>query len=135
MLGLAAPFFLVEGTCATGQRDIADLHARAMQALVAELRKQKRAETDSPRASDPRRRVTNVATPSRHVPAVVRRQVWTRDEARCRYVDDGRRRCSETARLELHHRVPYANGGLHDAENLDLLPSAQRFRGGARVIL
>jgi len=50
---------------------------------------------------------------------VVRREVWTRDEARCRYVDDDGRRCSETARLEIHHRVPYANGGAHDAENLE----------------
>ncbi|HEY6557715.1 MAG TPA: HNH endonuclease signature motif containing protein [Polyangiaceae bacterium] len=101
-------------------RDIAELHARAMQTLVAELRKQKRAETDSPRPSNPRRRVTNGATRNRHVPAVVRRQVWTRDEARCRYADDDGRRCSETGRLELHHRVPYANGGPHDAENLEL---------------
>jgi len=46
--------------------------------------------------------------------------VWTRDEARCRYVDDDGRRCSETARLEIHHRVPYANGGSHEAENLEL---------------
>ncbi|HMJ10115.1 MAG TPA: HNH endonuclease signature motif containing protein, partial [Polyangiaceae bacterium] len=101
-------------------RDIAELHARAMQALVVELRKQKRAETDSPRPSSPRRRVTNGATPSRHISAVVRRQVWTRDEARCRYVADDGRRCSETARLEIHHRVAYAKGGSHDAENLEL---------------
>ena len=57
---------------------------------------------------------------NRHIPAEVRRQVWTRDGARCRYVNDDGRRCAETARLELHHRVPYANGGLHVAENLEL---------------
>lgn len=101
-------------------RDIAELHTRAMQALVAELRKQKRAESDALRPSNPRRRVTMGATRSRHVSAAVRRQVWTRDEARCRYVNDAGRRCSETARLEIHHRVPFANGGAHDAENLEL---------------
>jgi len=37
---------------AMSTRDIAELHARAMQALVAELRKQKRAQTDSPRLSN-----------------------------------------------------------------------------------
>jgi 5-methylcytosine-specific restriction endonuclease McrA len=101
-------------------RDIAEIHARAMQALVAELRKKKRAETDRPRPTIPRQRTTNDANPSRHVPAEVRRQVWTRDDARCGYVDDDGRRCAETARLEIHHSVPYANGGAHDAENLGL---------------
>jgi 5-methylcytosine-specific restriction endonuclease McrA len=101
-------------------RDIAELHARAMQALVAELRKEKRADTSSPRPSKPRPRVTKPGTRSRHISSAVRRQVWTRDEARCRYVDDGGRRCSETARLELHHRVPYANGGSHEPQNVEL---------------
>ena len=92
-----------------------------MQALVAELRKKKRAETNSSRATaKPRRRGGNTANLSRHVPAEVRRQVWTRDDARCGYVDDEGRRCAETARLELHHSVPYANGGAHIAENLGL---------------
>ena len=36
------------------------------------------------------------------------------------YVDDDGRRCAETARLELHHCVPYADGGAHDAGNLQL---------------
>jgi 5-methylcytosine-specific restriction endonuclease McrA len=101
-------------------RDIAEVHARAMQALVAELRKTKRAETDRPRPTTPRRRVTHDANRSRHIPAEVRRQVWTRDRARCGYVDDDGRRCAETARLELHHLVPYANGGAHDSENIEL---------------
>jgi 5-methylcytosine-specific restriction endonuclease McrA len=108
-------------------RDVAEVHARAMQALVAELRKKKRAETDRPRpTTTPRRRVTKDASRNkdanrnRHVPAEVRRQVWTRDDARCGYVDDNGRRCAETARLELHHSVPYANGGAHDAENIQL---------------
>ncbi len=56
-------------------RDIAEVHARAMQALIAELRKQKRADTHAPRPSNPRRRVTNAGTRSRHISAEVRRQV------------------------------------------------------------
>jgi 5-methylcytosine-specific restriction endonuclease McrA len=114
-------------------RDIAEIHARAMALLVAVLRKKKCAATDRPRPSTdaPRaaadramraapRRVTSEATRSRYIPAQVRRDVWTRDGARCCYVDDRGRRCSETTRLELHHRVPYANGGLHEADNLEL---------------
>src|SRR6201999_4479988 len=57
-------------------RDIAEIHARAMQALVAELRKKKRAETDRPRTTTPRRRITHDANRNRHIPAEVRRQVW-----------------------------------------------------------
>ena len=105
---------------AMSTRDIAEVHARAMQALVAELRKQKRADTLAPRPSNPRRRVTNAAPRSRHISAEVRRQVWMRDQARCNYVNHEGRRCSETARLDIHHRVPFANGGAHDASNLEL---------------
>ncbi len=43
-----------------------------------------------------------------------------RDEARCNDVNDEGRRCSETARLDIHHRVPFANDGPHDASNLEL---------------
>ncbi|HMJ10545.1 MAG TPA: HNH endonuclease [Polyangiaceae bacterium] len=68
----------------------------------------------------PARRITGATKRNRYISAQVQRQVWARDEARCCYLDDQGRRCSETARLELHHRVPYANGGSHDAKNLEL---------------
>jgi hypothetical protein len=117
-----------------GTRDIAEVHARAMQALVAELRKRKCAATERARANTTpdaddasgdadeatRNRHEEDTTRNRHVPAEVRRQVWTRDAARCCYVDDEGRRCLERARLEIHHRVPFANGGSHAAENLEL---------------
>ena len=57
---------------------------------------------------------------SRHVPAVVRRLVWARDEGRCRFVDDGGRRCTARSGLEVHHIHPFAMGGAHEARNLRL---------------
>jgi 5-methylcytosine-specific restriction endonuclease McrA len=56
----------------------------------------------------------------RHVPAVVRRAVFERDEARCTYTDALGRRCTETHRLELHHLRAFALGGEHTEGNLTL---------------
>ena len=55
---------------------------------------------------------------SRYIPAVVRRAVWERDGARCAYVSPGGVRCGATARLEFHHRVPFAEGGASTVENV-----------------
>ncbi len=56
----------------------------------------------------------------RAVPAAVRGAVWLRDGRRCAFVDEGGRRCRETAWLELHHRTPHARGGTDTADNLSL---------------
>jgi hypothetical protein len=74
---------------------------------------------------DPKPAVPALVEP---IGAEVRRQVWARDGARCGYVDDNARRCAETARLELHHLVPYANAGAHDSENIALRCELCRMR-------
>jgi hypothetical protein len=56
----------------------------------------------------------------RHVPAMVRRAVFERDEGRCSYADASGQRCAETHRLELHHLKAFARGGEHTADNLTL---------------
>ena len=56
----------------------------------------------------------------RYVPASVRRAVWSRDGARCAYVDDRGRRCAETRGLEVHHREAYAFDGPATVDNLEL---------------
>ena len=58
-------------------------------------------------------------TPSRHVPATVRRAVWARDQGRCAF-HGAHGRCAETSRLELHHVVPFAAGGPTTVANLAL---------------
>jgi hypothetical protein len=60
----------------------------------------------------------------RYVPAVERREVFTRDEARCTFTDEQGQRCRETRYLELHHLKPFAQGGENVASNLTLRCSA-----------
>ncbi len=73
--------------------------------------------TDAPRQSEgepgaPRQR--------EHVPRRVQRLVWSRDGARCTYVDNRGVRCRETAFLQLHHLEPHGRGGPTTADNLAL---------------
>ena len=58
---------------------------------------------------------------SRYIPAVVRREVWRRDQGCCSYVDPhSGRRCGSRYRLEIDHIVPFALGGGAEPENLRL---------------
>jgi hypothetical protein len=121
-----------------------EVHRRALQCLVRELRKKKYGETDRPRdarvhetsgeevtatdwsdASDSsdssdssKSNVRERAT--RHIPARVRRRVAERDGRRCTYVDACGQRCRETRLLEFHHLDAHARGGLPTEENLTL---------------
>ena len=93
--------------------DPAEIFDRALTALLDVLEKRKLARTKKPRP--PRGALKH----SRHVPADVKRKVWARDGGRCTFVGtDGR--CSARAFLEVHHLVPYADGGATDATNLTL---------------
>jgi 5-methylcytosine-specific restriction endonuclease McrA len=93
--------------------DPAAIFERALSLLVDDLERTRCAAAKSPRR-------TAGSTPgSRHVPAAVKRDVWARDEGRCAFVG-ARGRCSERGFLELHHVVPFADGGATDAANLQL---------------
>jgi 5-methylcytosine-specific restriction endonuclease McrA len=93
--------------------DPAAIFDRALTLLLEDLKKQKLAVTERPRAT------RSTAPRSRHVPASVRRTVWARDGGRCRF-EGPAGRCGETGRLEFHHVVPYASGGPTSADNLEL---------------
>jgi hypothetical protein len=58
-----------------------------------------------------------------HVPARVKREVWTRDGGRCQWKLDSGAICGSTHRLELDHVVPRALGGASTADNLTVLCS------------
>jgi hypothetical protein len=93
--------------------DLASLFDRAITLLVEDLRRQRWADTASPRAE-------RQATPgSRHVPAAVKREVWKRDGGRCAFVGAAGR-CGERGLLEVHHVVPFADGGPTTSANLQL---------------
>lgn len=86
---------------------------RAIEVLVAHLRRVKMGPLQ-------RARPSKAAAPgSRTIPAEVRRAVWTRDGAQCAFVG-AEGRCKARGRLELHHVVPFADGGQATVENIQL---------------
>jgi len=54
----------------------------------------------------------------RHIPAEVKRAVWTRDGGRCQWPVTSGGVCGSTTRLELDHIVPIARGGASTIANL-----------------
>jgi 5-methylcytosine-specific restriction endonuclease McrA len=99
----------------TATSHVPEVLKAAMQLYVAQLRKQKFADTDKPRTSGAR------SEDSRHIPAGVRREVWKRDQGQCTYVSPSGHRCQERCGLQYDHIVPYAQGGAATAGNVRLL--------------
>jgi len=93
--------------------DLSAIFDRALSLLLSELERRKLAAAKRPRTT------ATVSTVSRHIPAAVKRDVWTRDGGRCAFVGDNGR-CTETGFLEFHHILPYAEGGETSVENLEL---------------
>ena len=93
--------------------DPAAIFDRALTLLLADLERTKLAVTARPRA------VRASSPGSRHIPAVVKREVWARDGEQCAFVGPNGR-CAERGFLEIHHVVPYAEGGSASVENLEL---------------
>ncbi len=117
-------------------RDPAAIISRAIDVLLVDTLKRKAATTDRPRPAPSARDATpknpgpgsrsipaaptNPGPRSRSIPAALRRTVWRRDCGRCRYVDGRGRRCNATADVEFHHKDPFARGGCHDMDNVEL---------------
>jgi 5-methylcytosine-specific restriction endonuclease McrA len=98
--------------------DEAEILERALDALLEKARKKRFAETIRPQPA-------RQATPgSRYIPAAVKRQVVERDGGQCSFVGQDGRRCTETAYLEIHHVVPFAQGGPTTVDNTALLCKA-----------
>ena len=67
---------------------------------------------------------SEVAAKSRYVAAGVRREITIRDQDRCQYRDPQTgRQCEARFHLQIEHKIPFAKGGSHDPENLQLLCS------------
>ncbi|HYS82517.1 MAG TPA: HNH endonuclease signature motif containing protein [Anaeromyxobacteraceae bacterium] len=60
----------------------------------------------------------------RHIPADVKRAVWTRDGGCCRWPLASGGVCGSTTRLEFDHIVPLARGGTSTVSNLRVLCDA-----------
>jgi hypothetical protein len=65
-----------------------------------------------------------VPSSTRHVPAAVRREVWTRDGGRCQWPVESGGICGSKFRPELDHVRPFARGGPPTADNLRVLCEA-----------
>ena len=99
--------------------DPAAIVKRALSVLLEHTLKKKAASTPRPRAA--RETSQDETSPrSRSIPAHVRREVWERDQARCAFVGEDGRRCSETRCLEYAHAHPWGKGGEHTATNVAL---------------
>jgi hypothetical protein len=55
-----------------------------------------------------------------HVPAAVKRAVWSRDDGKCTWPLDSGAICGSTLRLEIDHVVPRGRGGPSTVENCRL---------------
>ena len=107
-------------------RSLEEVHLRALRLLVERLEKRKYG-APRPKTSAPLK--GSVSKKHAHVPrrcgtAAVRREVRDRDGNQCTFVDASGRRCPETRRLELHHRLAYGQGGDSVAGNLTMYCAA-----------
>ena len=94
--------------------DLAAIVERALKSLVEQLERTRFGHAARPRPANAAR-----LRRSRHVPAAVKRAVWTRDKGQCAFEGkDGR--CRERGFLEIHHVVPFAAEGETVVENLQL---------------
>jgi len=93
--------------------DPAVIFERALTLLLEDLERKKLAQTARPR------KAVKTTSASRHIPAAVRREVWKRDGGQCAFIGSVGR-CTERGFLEVHHVVPFADGGPMTVENLQL---------------
>jgi hypothetical protein len=108
--------------------DPAEVFDRALTVLLTQLERRRMAVAARPRTAaalpapaptEPRQAAATPPQRSRYVPAALRRAVWTRDDGRCAFVGT-QGRCTERGLLEMHHVVPFAEGGLTTIDNLEL---------------
>ena len=103
---------LMRHSCSNG--DVGLVFERALTLLLEHLERTTLAQVSRPYR--PRRRTT---PGSRHIPASVRRAVWTRDNGQCAFVGTCGR-CTERGFLQFHHVVPFADGGTAAVDNIQL---------------
>ena len=98
--------------------DLAQVFDRALDALISqfEVRKLGVSTRDMRREGSGSDR----GTPSRYIPAAVRRAAWERDGGRCTFVSITGGRCRSRQFLEFDHVEPVARGGKATVDNIRL---------------
>ncbi len=139
--------------------DLTIVIERALDELISRLEKRRFGRTQSPPArdcadartvADARPRMPGESTAAsavdqqgerrrKHIAHQTRRDLLTRDGARCAFVGNDGKRCDARAFLQFHHRQAWARGGGDTANNLELLCSghnrllAEQDFGRARI--
>jgi hypothetical protein len=98
--------------------DVGKILAKAISVLLERVRKQKFAETSTPRPG--RAATSRNEPPSRHIPAAIRRAVWQRDGGRCTYVSVAGRRCDAKEFIEFDHTKTWVWARSHSIDGITL---------------
>ena len=100
--------------------DVAQVLDRALDTLILQLERRKFGAVTRRRTITQRPRQEARTTPTRHVPAHVRRAVWERDHGQCTFVSASGTRCKARRFLEFDHIDPVARGGKATVEGIRL---------------
>lgn len=100
--------------------DLAAIVERALTTLLVETKKRKVALTANPRRRESSRKGPVGVGHARGIPAKIRRRVYERDGGKCAFRDVQGRRCGSAWQVEFHHEVPFAKGGKHSIDNIQL---------------
>ena len=98
--------------------DIAAVVDRALDLLIAEVKKERFGVGRKPRSTAAEAEQRESVT--RHVPDAIKREVYERDGGQCAYVAPDGRRCQERGALELEHRLGFARTGEHRVDDMAL---------------
>jgi len=110
--------------------DLAKVFERALTLLVDDAKRKKFAQTSRPTAPPAGDTDTDVdadtdsasteGTPSRHIPAAIKRAVAERDGECCAFVSKNGRRCKSRDFLEYHHKESWAKAKRHSIDGIEL---------------
>jgi len=95
--------------------DVGRILAKAVAVLLKQARARKFGACSAPRAEQ-----AAELSPSRRIPAAIRRAVSKRDGERCTFESAAGRRCGSGDFLEFHHREPWARHRSHAIDGITL---------------
>ena len=113
--------------------DLVIERAAARKGLVKRPRTQRKAPVPRPPSSETAEPAEVEVKRTRHIPAAVRREVWTRDGGRCQFRLESGELCGSTHRLQFDHVRPVALGGESTVPNLRLACAAHNLLAARRV--
>ncbi len=108
--------------------DLRLIFEKALDLLLEDVKRKRFASTARPQAAWKVK-----LSPSRHIPANIRRAVVQRDGGRCRYASPTGQRCGSRDFLEFHHLEPWARSRRHAASGIVLMCRAHNQYEGELV--